>query len=219
MERKIGFGQALKLFWKQYVNFKGRARRSEYWFMALWHLIFMVPVFILYIIGLVIMVSGFSVESDGVGAFGLILMMIMGIILFVYALATLIPNYALYIRRFHDTGRSMLIPLIFLGVYIVTYSIIIVFNFTDPYYEKASTSIITILIYLLYLGMGIYNLVICCLDSERKTNKYGQSHKYSSFYQTKQNKNNSNAPADDDIVVESSNSEQRFKHLSEREDK
>ena len=59
MERKIGFGQALKLFWKQYVNFKGRARRSEYWFMALWHLIFMVPVFILYIIGLVIMVSGF----------------------------------------------------------------------------------------------------------------------------------------------------------------
>lgn len=69
MERKIGFGQALKLFWKQYVNFKGRARRSEYWFMALWHLIFMVPVFILYIIGLVIMVSGFSVESDGVGCF------------------------------------------------------------------------------------------------------------------------------------------------------
>ncbi|PTL15314.1 hypothetical protein BUZ08_12680, partial [Staphylococcus gallinarum] len=64
-----------------------------------------------------------------------------------------------------------------------------------------------------------YNLVICCLDSERKTNKYGQSLKYSSFYQTKQNKNNSNAPADDDIVVESSNSEQRFKHLSEREDK
>ncbi|SUM34609.1 Uncharacterised protein [Staphylococcus gallinarum] len=46
-----------------------------------------------------------------------------------------------------------------------------------------------------------------------------KSHKYSSFYQTKQNKNNSNAPADDDIVVESSNSEQRFKHLSEREDK
>ena len=68
----------------------------------------------------------------------------------------------------------MLIPLIFLGVYIVTYSIIIAFNFTDPYYEKASTSIISILIYLLYLGMGIYNLVICCLDSERKTNKYGR---------------------------------------------
>lgn len=216
MERKIGFAQALKLFWKQYVNFKGRARRSEYWFMALWHLIFMLPLVIFYVIGLIVMISGFATESNGVGVLGLIVMLITGILLIVYNLATLIPNYALYIRRFHDTGRSMLIPLIFLGVYIVTYIIFVVFNFTDPFYDNASTIIMSILMYLLYLGMGIYNLVICCLDSERKTNKYGQSHKYGSFYQSEHSKGNDDAYSQNHIIAEDSNSEQ---HLNERDDK
>ncbi|RIP37399.1 DUF805 domain-containing protein [Staphylococcus gallinarum] len=216
MERKIGFAQALKLFWKQYVNFKGRARRSEYWFMALWHLIFMLPLVIFYVIGLIVMISGFATESNGVGVLGLIVMLITGILLIVYNLATLIPNYALYIRRFHDTGRSMLIPLIFLGVYIVTYIIFVVFNFTDPFYDNASTIIMSILMYLLYLGMGIYNLVICCLDSERKTNKYGQSHKYGSFYQSEHSKGNDDTYSQNHIIAEDSNSEQ---HLNERDDK
>ena len=38
MNKAVGFGQAFKNFWKNYANFKGRARRSEYWWMMLWHL-------------------------------------------------------------------------------------------------------------------------------------------------------------------------------------
>ena len=38
-ERKVSFTQAFKLFWTNYFNFKGRSRRSEYWFAMLWHLI------------------------------------------------------------------------------------------------------------------------------------------------------------------------------------
>ena len=47
MNPKVSFGEAFKLFWKNYFNFKGRSRRSEYWFMQLWHLIFYGPALIL----------------------------------------------------------------------------------------------------------------------------------------------------------------------------
>ncbi|AVG10218.1 uncharacterized membrane protein YhaH (DUF805 family) [Staphylococcus epidermidis] len=37
MREKVRFTQAFKLFWTNYFNFKGRSRRSEYWFAMLWH--------------------------------------------------------------------------------------------------------------------------------------------------------------------------------------
>lgn len=40
---QVGFMKSFVLFWKNYVNFTGRSRRSEYWYMMLWHLILMVP--------------------------------------------------------------------------------------------------------------------------------------------------------------------------------
>ena len=43
MRDKVSFGRALKLFWSNYVNFKGRSRRSEYWYATLWNLIFVIP--------------------------------------------------------------------------------------------------------------------------------------------------------------------------------
>lgn len=36
----VGFGEALSLYFNHYVDFTGRARRSEYWFVVLWNLIF-----------------------------------------------------------------------------------------------------------------------------------------------------------------------------------
>ncbi len=39
---ELGFMKSFVLFWKNYVNFKGRSKHSEYWYMMLWHLIFMV---------------------------------------------------------------------------------------------------------------------------------------------------------------------------------
>ena len=63
MNPKVSF-EAFKLFWKNYFNFKGRSRRSEYWFMQLWHLIFYGPALILYIMSLImIMLSGFQSEA------------------------------------------------------------------------------------------------------------------------------------------------------------
>ena len=47
------FGEAFYLYWKNAFNFKGRARRSEFWWMVLWKFIFIAPVFIISIFWLV----------------------------------------------------------------------------------------------------------------------------------------------------------------------
>lgn len=67
---------------KKYAVFQGRARRSEYWFFALFNFI---AIIILSVI-------------DG--------LLGMALLSSVYMLATLVPNIAVAVRRFHDTGRS-----------------------------------------------------------------------------------------------------------------
>jgi len=79
---------------RKFADFKGRARRSEYWYFMLFHMIALVVA-----IGIDSMI-GFPV------VYGL------------YALASLIPNLAVAARRLHDGGRSAwwilisLVPLI-----------------------------------------------------------------------------------------------------------
>jgi uncharacterized membrane protein YhaH (DUF805 family) len=74
---------------KKYAVFRGRARRKEYWYFALFN----------FIIGFALAAfdastGSFSAE-EGVGLLG-------GI----YGLAVLIPATAVSVRRLHDTGRS-----------------------------------------------------------------------------------------------------------------
>ena len=38
-DEMIGFGEAVRLFYKNYVNFEGRATRAEYWWPVLMQLI------------------------------------------------------------------------------------------------------------------------------------------------------------------------------------
>lgn len=39
----MGFGETLAYFFDHYLDFNGRARRKEYWYMVLWNLIFAIP--------------------------------------------------------------------------------------------------------------------------------------------------------------------------------
>jgi uncharacterized membrane protein YhaH (DUF805 family) len=86
---------------KKYAVFSGRARRKEYWMFALFN--------ILVAIGLMI-VDGVTGTLSAATGYGLL----SGL----YALAVLIPNLAVTVRRLHDTGRSgwwlllILVPLI-----------------------------------------------------------------------------------------------------------
>jgi uncharacterized membrane protein YhaH (DUF805 family) len=81
----MSFGQAIKSFWAKYATFKGRARRSEYWFA--WLFVVLVSM------GIAILFPGdghgnASAPSD------------------LWSLATLVPGLAIGARRLHDTGRS-----------------------------------------------------------------------------------------------------------------
>jgi len=73
----------MKVVKENYANFKGRARRKEYWMFFLFNMIF---VMVLAIIDFMI------------GTFPLIYM--------VYLLALLLPSLAVFVRRLHDVGKS-----------------------------------------------------------------------------------------------------------------
>ena len=75
---------------KNYATFSGRARRSEYWYFALFNVII---AFVLAFVGLLM---GTTVLSN------------------IYSLAILVPSIAVGVRRMHDVGKSgwfLLIPI------------------------------------------------------------------------------------------------------------
>jgi len=74
---------------KQYAVFKGRARRKEYWFFALFNLIVSI------VLTVVDYMTGSLDPELGVG-------LLSGI----YSLAILIPSLAVTVRRLHDTDRT-----------------------------------------------------------------------------------------------------------------
>ena len=85
---------------KQYADFNGRARRSEYWYFTLFNI-------------LISFAIGFISALIGLPSLGAL-----------YSLAVLIPGIAVAVRRMHDVGKSgwillvALIPIIG-SIYIV----------------------------------------------------------------------------------------------------
>lgn len=67
---------------KQYADFEGRARRSEFWYFAL----------ISFIIGIALTYLGVSMNFPQLGN--------------IYSLAVLLPNIGVAIRRMHDVDKS-----------------------------------------------------------------------------------------------------------------
>ncbi len=67
---------------EHYADFKGRARRKEYWMFVLFN----------FIASWVLMLLGSLIKFPWLG--------------YIYALAVLVPSLAVLVRRLHDTGRS-----------------------------------------------------------------------------------------------------------------
>ena len=90
----MGFGQAVKSFWSNYSTFKGRSRRSEYWWIQLFLVLTNLAVAA---IDLALMdgdVDRFIANGGG------------GIVGLVWILVTIVPALAVLVRRLHDTGKS-----------------------------------------------------------------------------------------------------------------
>ena len=67
----------------KYANFKGRARRKEYWLFTLFN----------FLISFILLIVDSLIGSQGV-------------LFILYFLATLLPNLAVTVRRLHDIGKS-----------------------------------------------------------------------------------------------------------------
>lgn len=93
---------AYKSMFKKYAQFNGRSRRSEYWFAALANYIIMI---IFYLIMFIPMMSDIAKYGEPMGASAGV-MMIGALLIFIYAIAVLVPSLAMSVRRLHDTGRS-----------------------------------------------------------------------------------------------------------------
>lgn len=114
----IGFLEAYKSFWKNYVNFSGRAPGSAYWYVVVWNLMIIVPLRVMAAI------FGASSMIDGVGFAGIVVMFFLVGLRWLYWLATIVPLTSLIVRRLHDTGKSGYLA--FLALIPVVGSIIII---------------------------------------------------------------------------------------------
>ena len=90
----MDFQKALRSFWKRYRDFRGRSRRSEYWFIQLFLVVTNIAVAI---IDLALM--GWDVDRFIANGGG-------GIVGLVWILVTIVPALAVLVRRLHDTGKS-----------------------------------------------------------------------------------------------------------------
>ena len=87
------FGQAITAYWKNYAVFKGRSRRSAFWFAVLFTALVSMGVSILFPAHEVSNGWGFTYSSPSSARY-------------LWSLATFLPSLGNAVRRLHDTGRS-----------------------------------------------------------------------------------------------------------------
>ncbi len=80
----------LKVVKEHYADFKGRARRKEYWMFTLFNIIFL----------------GVAVVLDTLLGLSFTELVPYGWIYVIYVLAVFIPGIAVVVRRLHDIGKS-----------------------------------------------------------------------------------------------------------------
>lgn len=88
----MSFFDAIKSYFNNYATFKGRARRSEFWFTVLFTFLVSAALSIIFP-GPMEMMWGTEVEQSSAAEN-------------LWSLATIVPSLAVTWRRLHDVGRS-----------------------------------------------------------------------------------------------------------------
>ena len=105
----MGFADAIRSAFSNYVTFSGRARRAEYWWFGLFCMLGNVIAGVL---------DGAIFGFDAVVEPGMAAYAAPSALGAIFSLAVLLPSLAVTVRRLHDTGRSgwwlliILIPVI-----------------------------------------------------------------------------------------------------------
>ncbi|MCI2933050.1 DUF805 domain-containing protein [Staphylococcus haemolyticus] len=161
--------ESYQLFWKNYFNVQGRTRRRHYWFATLANIIVLVLLSLL--ADLLKWVFG-----GGDTFFNIVYETIDVIIV--------IGTFTMSVRRFHDVGRTMLIPLIMLISMLLRGLIVLIETISNVYlndfYSDVTLMIATIVVLVIsivLLIVSIFALIYCVTDSEKGTNEYGTNPK------------------------------------------
>ena len=178
------FWTAVKTCFKKYFDFKGRARRSEYWWFILFgFIVYFVWAFLTAFL-LALGIEGLGRSDVMVGSPIMAFFTTSGIIM-LPILFLVIPMYSALTRRLHDTGRSgwwVVASLALSIVYSVTYFYMfyqMISSRRDMMEGFSSPLMIVILILALAsMALGIALLVFSVMDSQPHENKYGPSPKY-----------------------------------------
>ena len=89
----MNFTAAIRSFWSRFADFKGRSRRSEYWYVQLF-----LVVTNLAVAGIDLALMDGDVDRFIANGGG-------GIVGLIWIFATIVPALAVLIRRLHDTGK------------------------------------------------------------------------------------------------------------------
>ena len=158
----MSFVAAVQSGFRNYVNFKGRATRSEYWWFALFT---------------VLAQAVASSISDGFGN--------------LVSLAVFLPGMAVQVRRLHDTGRSgWWVGAVYGSVGVVILSVVVLIidaaidfgDFSDGTFSSddflgdnvSGGSVVFVgMSILALLALLLVNLVFLCQRSHDNENRFG----------------------------------------------
>ena len=164
----LSFGEAVKICFKKYFDFTGRARRSEYWWFVLF--ICLVRMVCSFIDGILI----FAVDMKFMDAASCVLLFI--------------PSMAVVFRRLHDIGRSgwwsgvsyILVAISILSVlFMAGFDFGVLMDNESMFRTLSGTQrMIALLPFIGGVVLCVIVFVFSLFDSERGENKYGPSPKY-----------------------------------------
>ena len=189
-KRQKAFNHNCALVWKKAFTWKGRAPRREFWgFAVIMGGIGMILALLLDLVcaGLVSkLISEYVYPIPPLpGMLQAILAAMIGAALLLWLVLVPVPLFSVTVRRLHDVGRSLLLPVLTLLLAVpgvVLPAILCIFILIGGPEESSSLSNATILSYFSPLILaGVFSLIVlmlCLMDSERGTNKYGPSVKY-----------------------------------------
>lgn len=151
---------------KRYAEFSGRSRRMEYWMFFLFQ--FLVGLVFQAVMMMMVGGAAFSGRPSSVMAAGGVMVVLMGLY-GIFALAMLIPNIAVGVRRLHDTDRTgwwLLAPVV---PYFLTF---LLFGLAVGG-RSGAAGILAMVCMIAALGLAVTLLVFMFLDGTRGPNKYG----------------------------------------------
>ena len=157
----LDFPQAIQAAATKIIQFRGRSRRSEFWWTILAY----------YICVLIInLILGMILPQTALTIIGIILQFLI---------------FGATVRRLHDTGRSgwwvgiSWIVSIISSIYVMANSnILMSVNINPEEIMEFASAPATIGITTINTILNIIVIIFCLLDSKAETNKYGESPKY-----------------------------------------